>query len=116
MQDRVTLLQRLYEKFNQRKLEEVLEALDQDVLWANGMDGGHVHGRDGVRSYWTRQWLVVDPRVEPTAFNYDPDRGVLVDVHQTILDLSGNVILDRMVRHIFQIENGLVLRFDIDEG
>jgi len=23
-------------------------------MWANGMEGGHVHGHDGVRNYWTR--------------------------------------------------------------
>jgi len=25
-----------------------------DVIWANGMEGRHVHGRDEVRSYWKR--------------------------------------------------------------
>jgi hypothetical protein len=24
-----------------------------------------VHGRDAVREYWTRQWDVIDPRVDP---------------------------------------------------
>jgi hypothetical protein len=32
-----------------------------------GMEGGHVHGRDEVRS-WTHQWTMVDPQVEPVAF------------------------------------------------
>ena len=28
--------------------------MHKDVIWANGMEGGHVHGRDQVRSYWTQ--------------------------------------------------------------
>jgi hypothetical protein len=29
------------------------------------MDGGYVHGREAVREYWTRQWTMVSPHVEP---------------------------------------------------
>jgi len=116
MQDEVALLKRLYEQFNAREMEKVLAALDEDVLWANGMEGGHVRGRDGVRSYWTRQWSMVDPHVEPVGFREDPERGIVVDVHQTVRDLNGSVLADRMVGHIFRIENGLVKRFDIDES
>jgi hypothetical protein len=28
----------------------------QRRYWANGMEGGHVVGHDGVRNYWTRHW------------------------------------------------------------
>jgi hypothetical protein len=34
-------------------------------IWTNGMEGGHVHGRDEVRSYWKRQWSILNPHVEP---------------------------------------------------
>ena len=56
MQDEIELLRRLYERFNARDMETLLSAMQEDVIWANGMEGGHVHGREGVRSYWTRQW------------------------------------------------------------
>lgn len=116
MQERIEFLKRLYEQFNAREIEKVLAALDEDVLWANGMEGGHVRGREGVRSYWTRQWSMIDPHVEPVAFREDPERGIVVDVHQTVRDLNGSVLADKMVGHIFRIENGLVKRFDIAES
>jgi hypothetical protein len=94
-------------------METVLDCMDQDVIWANGMEGGHVRGRKGVRSYWTRQWAMIDPHVEPVDFATGSDGEVIVDVHQIVRDLQGNVIVDQMVGHIFQIENGLVRRFDI---
>ncbi len=49
------VLQAIYDKFNARDIEGILVALRPDVLWANGMDGGHEHGIDAVRAYWTRQ-------------------------------------------------------------
>jgi hypothetical protein len=87
--------------------------MQEDVVWANGMEGGHVHGREGVRSYWTRQWSMVDPHVEPVGFSPGPHGEILVDVHQIVRDLDGNVLLDTRVTHIFRLEDGLVQRFDI---
>jgi len=85
----------------------------EDVAWANGMEGGHVHGRDAVRSYWTRQWALVDPHVEPVGFTIGPEGEVLVDVHQVVHDLEGKLLVDQMVEHIFRFEDGLIKRFDI---
>jgi hypothetical protein len=65
----VELLKRIYERFNARDIDGVLTALADDVAWANGMDGGHVHGREAVREYWTRQWSMVSPHVEPVGFS-----------------------------------------------
>src|SRR5436309_5307489 len=65
MPDDVELLRRVYALFNGRDIESVLAAMHPDVVWANGMEGGYVHGRDGVRSYWKRQWAILDPHVEP---------------------------------------------------
>lgn len=115
MSDEVSMLKHLYDRFNARDIEKVLESLDENVTWANGMEGGHVQGFAEVRSYWTRQWAMVDPRVDPVAFSVGPDDEIIVDVHQVVRDLKGNLLADRKVGHVFQIENGLVKRFDIRE-
>jgi len=109
------LLMHLYNGFNARDMEAVLAKMHPEVVWANGMDGGYVYGRDGVRNYWTRQWAIIDPRVQPTGFSSGAGGGTEVEVHQTVRDLQGNVVIDRMVGHIFRIEDGLVVRFDIRE-
>jgi SnoaL-like domain len=115
MTDEVELLKRVYERFNARDMETVLGAMHEDVTWANGMEGGYVHGRDGVRSYWTRQWVTLDPHVKPVGFSTNPGGQVVVEVHQIVRDLQGNVLADQMVGHIFRFENGLVKHFDIRE-
>ena len=113
MRDEMELLGRLYDRFNARDMETVLSTMHEDVVWANGMEGGHVHGREEVRSYWTRQWAMIDPHVEPAAFSKGPEGEVIVEVHQIVRDLNGNLLADKMVGHVFRFEKGLVKRFDI---
>jgi ketosteroid isomerase-like protein len=113
MSNHELLLRRLYERFNARDTEELLATMQPDVLWANGMEGGYVHGRDAVRNYWTRQWSLVDPRVEPIGFSVDEDGAIEVKVHQVVRDRKGHVLADKVVGHVFHIEEGLIRRFDI---
>ena len=49
MDSDVQMLKRIYDRFNARDIDGVLEVLADDVAWANGMDGGHVHGHEAVR-------------------------------------------------------------------
>jgi ketosteroid isomerase-like protein len=109
------LLKHVYDRFNARDMEAVLATMHDEVMWANGMEGGHVHGRDGVRNYWTRQWAMIAPHVEPTDISAAADGVVHVEVHQTVRDLDGNLLSDKMVGHIFRLEDGLIRRFDIRE-
>jgi ketosteroid isomerase-like protein len=113
MSDEMELLKRVYDRFNARDMESVLAAMHEDVMWANGMEGGHVHGVDGVRKYWTDQWAMIDPHVEPTEFSISPEGEVVIEVHQVVRDLNGNLLTDKMVGHMFRIENGLIKRFHI---
>lgn len=51
MESEIALVKRMYDSFNARNIDGVLAVLAEDVAWANGMDGGHVHGRKAVREY-----------------------------------------------------------------
>ena len=111
----VELLQRAYREFNARNLDGALATMQPDVVWPNGMEGGTVHGHDGVRAYWTRQWNMIDPHVEPKTFEADATGRVIVGVHQVVRELSGKVVLDRMVEHVYTLKNGLIQSMDIRE-
>lgn len=108
------LVRKLYEGFNRRDIPAVLAFLAEDVDWANGMDGGHVHGREAIRVYWTKQWAAIAPQVDPMRFTQREDGATTVEVHQVVRDLEGKVLLDETVRHVFHIDKGLVTRFDIE--
>jgi hypothetical protein len=113
MPDDVDLLRRVYALFNARDIESILAAMHLDIVWANGMEGGYVPGRDEVRSYWKRQWAIIDPHVEPVEISPNGEGEVAVKVHQVVRDLKRNLLADRMVTHVFQVRNGLIQRFDI---
>jgi len=106
------LLTGLYAAFNARDIDRCLAGMHADVTWANGMEGGFVHGHEGVREYWTRQWKQFDPHVYPQAF-HDEAGKIAVDVHQIVHDAAGNLLVDQMVKHLFTIESGLVRVFEI---
>jgi ketosteroid isomerase-like protein len=109
----IDLLRHLYDCFNAHDMEAVLATMHRDVVWANGLEGGHVYGHDGVRDYWTRQWAMMDSRAEPISFSAGANGTVDVEVHLTARDRKGNVLFDTKGGHIFRIENGLIKRFDI---
>jgi len=115
MSEEAEFLKHLYESFNARDMDSALAAMHEDVIWANGMEGGYVYGRDGVRTYWARQWAIIDPHVEPVGFTNGPDGEVVIEVHTVVRDLNGSLLADKIVGHVFQVEKGLVKRFDIRE-
>ena len=105
----------MYAAFNARDIESVLATLHPDVDWANGMDGGRVLGRADVRAYWTRQFGMIDSHVEPVGFDSDADGRVVVDVHQVVRDLDGELLSDGLVQHVYTFREGLVTHMAIRE-
>jgi ketosteroid isomerase-like protein len=101
------LLRGAYAAFNARDIDAVLSTMHPDVEWPNGMEGGYVYGHNGVRAYWTRQWDLINPVVEPQAFGTEPDGRILVEVHQRVLDKEGKTLLDGRVRHIYTVRDDL---------
>ncbi len=122
MDDDFKRLEHLYTCFNARDIDGVLTALTDDVAWANGMEGGHVQGHEAVRAYWTRQWSLVSPQVDPLGFERRADGAVVVEVRQSIRGLDGKPLQgqthglkDKIVAHVFHLRDGKVARFDIED-
>lgn len=122
MADKIQILKHIYDRFNARDIDNVLAMLADDVIWANGMDGGHVHGLEAVREYWTRQWAIVSPHVEPVRFAERVDGSVAVEVQQSVHDLQGQPLQgqthglkDKTILHVFHLHGGKVTRFDIQD-
>jgi hypothetical protein len=103
-----------YRDFNARRIDAVLALMHPDVVWHNGMEGGYVHGHEGVRAYWKRQWGILDPHVEPLKIEEDLQGRFVVEVHQVVRDLGGNLLLDTIVHHAYTIRAGLIERMEIE--
>ncbi|MDZ4874614.1 MAG: hypothetical protein CLLPBCKN_004010 [Chroococcidiopsis cubana SAG 39.79] len=109
-------LQNLYNAFNKREIETIISFMQPDVKWANGMEGGFVYGRDAVREYWTNQFKIIQPQLEPLNYETDDNNRDVVTVHQIIRDLQGNLLADMTVRQIFTIENNLISLYELGES
>ena len=112
----IEMLRKVYAAFNRREIETVLALMHSNVDWPNGMEGGRVLGTAGVRNYWTRQFGVLDPRVEPQNFTTEADGRIAVDVHQVVHDKAGKLLADRMVQHVYEIRDGLIQSMEIRES
>jgi ketosteroid isomerase-like protein len=108
------LLRRAYEAFNARDIDRALELMHPDVDWPNGMEGGRERGHAAVRAYWTRQFGVIDSRVEPEGFETNGEGRIVADVRQVVRALDGAVLSDGRVRHAYTFRDGLVARMDIE--
>src|SRR5215211_3500147 len=107
-----TLIREAYQAFNARDIGAVLMVLSPEVVWANGMEGGYVYGHAALRDYWTTQWQVIDPHVEPLSITRQADGKIHVTVHQVVRDKAGGLLTDQNVEHVYQFEDGLVQRMD----
>ena len=108
-----TVLERTYAAFNAHDIDTVLVVMHPDVIWPNRMEGGTVVGHAAVRAYWTRQWGLIDPRVEPRGFTVEADGRVAVTVHQVVRDLAGAVLKEATVEHVYAFEDGLIKSMEI---
>ncbi len=109
------LLRAAYAAFNARDIPAALALMTPDVSWPRAFKGGFVRGPEEVRAYWTEQWSEIDGRVEPVAFFPQEDGQIVVEVHQVVRDLSGNVLADEHVGHRFNFDQGLISGMEVCE-
>ena len=115
MLDTNSLIAQAYSVFNARDVDSALALMTDDVRWPKASEGGHVVGKDEIRSYWTRQWKEFDPHVEPLEIIEQPGGVTKVRVRQLVKSLSGEVLSDSEVWHMYTIVDGLIKRMDLKE-
>ena len=113
--DESAQLRSLYDTFNARDLDGLLAAMTGDVDWPNAWEGGRLHGRDAVREYWIRQWAQIDPQLELLAITEQLGRRYAVSVRQVVRSLSGELLGDREVLHVYELRDGLIARMTLQE-
>ena len=112
--ERERRLRATYDAFNARDIEAVLRQMADDVDWPNAWEGGRVYGHDGVRDYWTRQWAVIDPTVEPVVFTTRADGSIAVEVDQVVRRIDGTLVGQSRVIHVYTFRDDLVTRMDVE--
>jgi hypothetical protein len=66
--------------------------------------------------HWTRQWQLLVPHVEPLKFAAGPSGRVIVEVHQVVRNVKGQLLMDRIVQRVYLIEVGRIRTMEIRDG
>ncbi len=111
--ERRAMLEALYSAFNARDIEAALDRLAPGVDWPDMTTGGRVHGRDAVRAYWQKQWLEIDPTVEPMRIAITADGKAHVFVDQLVRALDGEILQNRQVEHVFEFDGSFISRMTV---
>ena len=114
--DTQTLIAMAYSAFNQRNVDGALALMSEDVSWPKASEGGRVVGKEEIRGYWTRQWSEFDPHVDPIEVIDREGGKTEVKVRQLVKSVSGEVLSDSEVWHVYTIANGLIQRMDLKES
>lgn len=111
-----SLIAQVYSEFNQRNIDGALAFMSDNVSWPKASEGGRVVGKEEIRGYWSRQWKEFDPHVDPLEVLEQPSGKTHVRVHQLVKAMSGDVLSDSEVWHVYTIANGLIERMDLEDA
>ncbi len=110
---RTEVLEEMYDAFNAHDADTALAHLAPGVDWPNASTGGRMHGRDAVRQYWLAQWREFDPVVKPMRIEFAADGTAHVRVDQLVRDLSGKILENRQVGHVYTFDGAFITRMAI---
>lgn len=108
------LIKKAYSGFNSRDIDKALSTFHPNVQWPKAFEGGYVNGHDEIRAYWTRQWTEINGIVEPIKITERDIQKYEVTVHQLVKDLQEKVLFDGIIKHIFTVQDDLLVRMDIE--
>lgn len=108
-----TIITTAYNAFNARDIDAALAVMAPSVRWPKAWEGDFVTGHDEIRDYWSRQWAEINPTVDPVTIAPLPDGRIEVTVHQVVKDLSGAIVFDGTVKHLYTINNNLIEAMEI---
>ncbi len=98
------LIKKAYHAFNARDIDTALTTFHADVKWPKAFEGGYVKGHDEIRKYWTRQWMEINPNVEPIGFYERPNGSLEVSVYQKVKGMDDIAVFDGTVKHVYTFE------------
>jgi SnoaL-like domain len=111
--EKVASLERAYRLFNERRIDDLLAMMVDDVSWPDVAHGIVLEGKPAIRQYWEAQFAVAAPQVVPREFVEVGDDLVAV-IDQRIFDLSGHLLMEpAVVFHRYSFDTGLISRMTV---
>ena len=108
------LLDRAYRLFNERRVEEALGLMTENVEWPDVANGAAPR-RDAVRPYWETQFAAASPTVVPVRY-LDAGDDVVAVVDRRVDALDGTPLVPaHVVYHRYSFAGELVRRMTVHQ-
>jgi SnoaL-like protein len=110
---RIISLERAYSCFNERRIDELLAMMTDDVQWPDVANGTVLEGKASIMRYWEAQFDVGNPTVIPTDF-FPVGSDLVAVIEQRILDHHGEPLASpSTVFHRYSFKDDLVSRMTV---
>jgi hypothetical protein len=107
---RIRFLELAYHRFNERRIDDLLAMMTEDVQWPDVANGTVLEGKTAIIPYWEAQFAIADPTVIPIDF-FPVGSELVAVVKQHILDHQGGVVAPpSTVFHRYTFKGDLVSR------
>ncbi|HXA34334.1 MAG TPA: nuclear transport factor 2 family protein [Acidimicrobiales bacterium] len=108
--ERIAVLEHAYRLFNDRRVDELLALMTDDVEWPDVANGTILHDKVAIRRYWAGQFATASPQVTPTGF-MEVGQDLVAVIDQRIMDLKGSPLVPpAVVFHRYTFAGDLVSR------
>jgi hypothetical protein len=108
--ERIATLEHAYRLFNDRRVDELLAMMTDDVEWPDVANGTTLPDKGAIRRYWSDQFAAARPQVTPTGF-IEVGEDLVAVIDQRIEDLHGSPLVPpAVVFHRYTFAGDLVSR------
>ena len=105
------LIEQAYAAYNRQDTNALLAFVIEDVDWPDGQ--ARLHGKQELRTYWTRQWAKTRTRDEVLEIVTPMPNRSIVRIGQVVRALTGAVISTGSFEHDYLIKDRLITRLNI---
>jgi hypothetical protein len=108
--ERETFLEAADRCLNAREIDALLSMMSDAIEWPDLANNAVLSDKASIHRYWTAQFEVADPSVQPSAFEHVAD-DVVVSVRQHVNGVRGEVIVPpAVVFHRYSSSRELISR------
>jgi hypothetical protein len=109
-----SLIKKAYEAFNSQDIKSAITTFHENIEFQKEFNGNYLKNQNQIIEHWTNGWKEFSVKDKPINIIERTDNKFEVTVHQIVKDKQGKILSDGILKHIFTIQDNLLLRLDIE--
>lgn len=109
-------IERLHAALNARDLDATVACFAPTARFADPLEGGEVHGLDGVRAHFTRLFDAVRLEISTLDYQVEPDGRLRARLQVVVRGRSGGLWQDGRITVWYRLDGGLIVEQEVDDS